>query len=365
MRKIQRVTYSASSHVQVMFQMYGSVLPQVLPFCLTNVACTVATSLLRTNNVADLTFQSFTGHSFMGILVSFLVVSRCNISYNRFMEMRRHLGEAYRSCRELIQYTCVYTMSCQSKEAQVWRQEVAFRTVTMLRVTMDALHWSSTQKNLWEALPEEIEPKHHGKHSRRVRQYLHGSRTLLDQNFRAPVLLSYNLKEQIMCHEKPLGYKLPVNEYRDLLRCVTEYMSAFHGFRVLVFTPYPFPLVQMTRIFIFFWVFSLPLVLIAQLNSLPHTCILIFFITFGFLGMEYVSMTLDDPFGTSPNDFDDEGMAEVVYEDVYAFLYKCDGNDSAAELRRRVVERYAQGSALDNYRGEVLKDKFWERNTIV
>ena len=27
------------------------------------------------------------------------------------------------------------------------------------------------------------------------------------------------------------------------------------------------------------------------------------FITYGFLGLEYVSMELDDPFGSDPNDF--------------------------------------------------------------
>jgi len=36
-----------------------------------------------------------------------------------------------------------------------------------------------------------------------------------------------------------------------------------------------------------------------------------FFITYGFVGLEYVSMELDDPFGDDPNDFDDLGMAEV------------------------------------------------------
>mmetsp|Transcript_512 Transcript_512/g.843 ORF Transcript_512/g.843 Transcript_512/m.843 type:complete len:392 (+) Transcript_512:97-1272(+) len=360
-QRIKRVSYSAGSHVQVIFQMYGSILPQVLPFCLSNVAWTVFVDVLRKKGIVDLTFQSSVGHSFMGIMVSFLVVTRSRISYNRFMEIRRHLGEAYRSCRELIQFTCIYTLTNESAEAKIWRQEVAYLTILMLRVTMDALHWSSTQKSLWEDLPEEIQPLPQEHHVRRVRQYLHGPRTLVDENFRAPVLLSYNLREKIMRHEEPLGYKLPVNEYRDLLHFVTSFVTAFHGFRVLVFTPYPFPLVQMTRIFLFFWVYSLPLVLLCQLESLGDTILLIFFMTFGFLGIEYVSMTLDDPFGDDPNDFDDAGMAEIVYEDIYAFLYKCDGADVAIALRDRIVKRYQQGSALDNYRKDVRQDRFWTR----
>ena len=105
-------------------------------------------------------------------------------------------------------------------------------------------------------------------HYQRLRTYKHDVRTKMDENFRAPVVLSYNLREVIMSHQALLGYKLQVNEYRDLLHFVTSYMSAFHGFKVLVFTSYPFPLAQMTRIFIFFWVYSLPLVLVEQLKSI-------------------------------------------------------------------------------------------------
>jgi predicted membrane chloride channel (bestrophin family) len=360
-RGIQRVSYSAGSHVQVIFQMYGSILPQVLPFCVTNVAWTILVHILKEKKIADLTLQSYVGHSFMGIMVSFLVVSRSKISYNRFMEIRRHLGEAYRSCRELIQFTCIYTLSHETPEAKSWRQEVGYLTILMLRVTMDALHWSSTQKSLWEDLPEVHQSLPQERQMRRVRQYLHGPRTMVDENFRAPVLLSYNLREKIMRHEGPLGYKMPVNEYRDLLHFVTSFVTAFHGFRVLVFTPYPFPLVQMTRIFLFFWVYSLPLVLLPQLDSVRDTTVLIFFMTFGFLGIEYVSMTLDDPFGDDPNDFDDAGMAEIVYEDIYAFIHKCDGAEVATELRERVLKRYQQGTALDNYRRDVRQDRFWAR----
>jgi len=367
---MKRVSYSAHSHVQVMFQMYGSVLPQVLPFCLTNVAWTFLINFMKTKGILDITFQSMSGHQFMGIMVSFLVVSRCNISYHRFMEMRRYLSEAFRSCRELNQFACIYTMNATTPLAQAWRREIAFRTIVMLRVTMEALHGSSTTRAMQqegEQLPDEINRLPAGKHYQRLRSYAHNAeQSTLEKNFRAPIVLSYNLRETIMSHEAPLGYKLQVNEYRDLLGFVTSYMSAFHGFKVLVFTPYPFPLAQMTRIFIFFWVYSLPLVLVEQLKSIYDCVMLVFFITFGFLGIEYVSMSLDDPFGADdPNDFDNEAMAEVVYEDIYLFLYKMDGAASVEELRKRVLIRYLQGSALQNYQSEVLQDEFWERKPDV
>lgn len=57
----------------------------------------------------------------------------------------------------------------------------------------------------------------------------------------------------------------------------------------------------MTRLFLFFWVYSLPLVLVEELDSLFDTLIIVFFLTFGFVGTEYVSMALDDPFGQDAN----------------------------------------------------------------
>jgi len=366
--RVKRVSYSARSHVQVIFQMYGSVLPQVLPFCLTNVAWTLLINFMKIYGVLDITFQSIVGHQFMGFLVSFLVVSRCNISYHRFMEMRRYLSEAYRSCRELNQFACIYTLDATTPMAQAWRREIAFRTIIMLRVTMEALHRSSMTMAMQEEeqLPEEVNVLPAGQHYQRVRSFAHNAeQSMLEKNFRAPVMLSFNLREIIMSHQVPLGYKLQVNEYRDLLGFVTSYMSAYHGFKVLVFTPYPFPLAQMTRIFIFFWVYSLPLVLVESLKSIYDCIVLIFFITFGFLGIEYVSMSLDDPFGSDdPNDFDDEGMAQVVYEDIYLVLYKTDGAASVEELRKRVLIRYLQGSALQNYQDDIMQDGFWERKAL-
>jgi hypothetical protein len=276
------------------------------------------------------------------------------------MEIRRHLAVAYRSCREIAQFTCVYTFKTKSEKAKAWRREVAFRTILLLRVTMDALEWSSTEKDEWE---EEYEFTDYGasEHFRLLSSFHHGKRTMVDENFRATIMFAHILREQIMMHPESLGYTLHANEYRDLLHFVTTFIEAFHGFRVLVFTPYPFPLVQMTRMFLFFWVYSLPLVLVEEMNSLWDTVIIISLITFGFVGTEYVSMALDDPFGDEANDIDQHGMALLVYEDIYLAIYRADGAASATALRDRVLARYKQGRGLDCYHDDLRSSAFWEQ----
>ncbi len=53
-----------------------------------------------------------------------------------------------------------------------------------------------------------------------------------------------------------------------------------------------------------------------------------------FIGLECVSVELDDPFGDDPNDFDVLGLIQVVFQDIYICIYDADGEESADKLRK-------------------------------
>ena len=283
--RVHRVSYTAQDHIQVMFRLYGSAFPSVFPFVLVNVGWTFIVYWLKHHTSwADWTFHSSIGHSFMGLLVSFLIVSRSQISYTRFMDYRKLLAKTYQSCREIVQYTTVYTMYTRTIEAKQWREQVCYQTILLLRVTMDALLWSSTERYQWEdeyyrySIDRDCKSTRRGvtlnhspssfdgegeamnssdntvnnyvfngedddvsEHFFRFRNLTHGRRSNIDEHFRAPITSMHVLRTVIMEHPQYLGYKLAVNEYRDLLTFVSNFDKAFHGFRVLVFTPYPFP----------------------------------------------------------------------------------------------------------------------------
>jgi Bestrophin, RFP-TM, chloride channel len=309
--RIHRVSYSASSHVEVLFRLYGSAFPHVFPFVVVNTSWTLLVYWLKQHTTIDLTFHSSIGHSFMGLLVSFLIVSRSQISYHRFMEYRKLLAKCYRISREICHLTTVYTMFTITPLAMEWRQQVCYETILLLRITMDALLWSSSEKPAWieeyyqddddddeedgedgdrvinnnrsletsstteeeddedddddddmngDSREEDIERQQQQQqingdatndcadvtmsssdHFQRFRYLTHGRRSQIDEHFRAPITRMHILKTTIMAHPLYLGYKLPVNEYRDLVLLVSEFDDTFHGFRVLVFTPYPFP----------------------------------------------------------------------------------------------------------------------------
>jgi predicted membrane chloride channel (bestrophin family) len=65
----------------------------------------------------------------------------------------------------------------------------------------------------------------------------------------------------------------------------------------LASTPLPFPLTQMARTFLFLWTFSIPFVLRGVVDESFIAMIFVFFLTYGFVGLELVAMKLMHPFG--------------------------------------------------------------------
>ena len=168
-----------------------------------------------------------------------------------------------------------------------------------------------------------------------MRRLAHVDRTAQSDSFRIPILVAHTLRTEIMKTRKDvfittesgsklakkwLDVPLHVNEEMKLLNYVTAFDKAFSGLEKLINTPFPFPLVQMARTFLFFWVFTLPLALVNNTRETFEVMIVVFFITYGFIGLEYVSIELDDPFGDDPNDFDDYAMAQTVFEVSHAHI---------------------------------------------
>lgn len=89
-----------------------------------------------------------------------------------------------------------------------------------------------------------------------------------------------------------------VINYRNLLQCSS--------------TPMPFALLQMGRTFLFLWTFTIPLVLRGVVDEIYAALVFVFFLTYGFIGLELVAMKLMNPFGDGVNDLNVIGMKEAT-----------------------------------------------------
>jgi predicted membrane chloride channel (bestrophin family) len=101
-------------------------------------------------------------------------------------------------------------------------------------------------------------------------------------------------------------------------------------------TPFPFPLVQMARTFLFFYVYTMPFALLSVVNKPIEDICLSFIVTYGFVGIEFVSIELDDPFGEDPNDLPVLGQARSVFDDVCLCILETDGLEYANKLQSKM-----------------------------
>ncbi|KAL7568381.1 hypothetical protein ACA910_012101 [Epithemia clementina (nom. ined.)] len=195
----------------------------------------------------------------------------------------------------------------------------------------------------------------------RLAQLHDDDRQEMEEMCRAPLLVALNVRNDIMKQRDGtwLRHPLDVNQELRLLDLTNDFVGAITGLCKLVTTPIPFPLVQMNKTFLYVWLFTVPLAIAhEQYNNLKivasagngagaffppiFAMMIVFMITFGFLGLEYVSIELTDNFGPDPSDFDTLGLAHLCMEDCYLSIYAQDGKAWAHALRKRLIGR--QGS---------------------
>ncbi len=233
--------------------------------------------VIYVKNKYDVDFSfSDRGHTFMSMMVSFLMVTRSNIAYSRYMEARMELAHAMTACRELISYATTFTRYDTSQGANHWRVDLAKRTIKLLLAMVSVLEYQSTGNHVWKIPALSLEEK------KAIRSAVGTS------NERAPMVLSMFVRSTIAANveylEKPMH---PVKELR-LYNLVSDFVTAYHELMKLVTTPFPFPLVQMTRTFLFIWIFTLPWVLVNDLHKISALVFTVFFITYGENNIYYV-----------------------------------------------------------------------------
>ena len=208
---------------------------------------------------------------------------------------------------ELIQNTVVFCNDQTSQEAKEWRLEMAYRSLLLLRTAMAVLNFSVREEVAWQL------PELNGKERRIVQRsllinpenlrYAIDENTEFEETMRVPVLISYMLVETITQQSKRLTTPLVLAQEMKLCSSVDSFMTGYHGLRKFLTTPVPFPLIQLSRTFLFLYVFTIPFELLTDSSTLAAHCFFVFLITMGFLGLETVAEELDNPFGDDANDF--------------------------------------------------------------
>lgn len=57
------------------------------------------------------------GHALMSLIISFLVVSKLQLAFYRYMEARSLLGQAFAACRDILQHAIIFSQRFPETEA--------------------------------------------------------------------------------------------------------------------------------------------------------------------------------------------------------------------------------------------------------
>eukprot|EP00980_Cylindrotheca_fusiformis_P003378 scaffold751_cov87-Cylindrotheca_fusiformis.AAC.3 len=259
--------------------------------------------------------------------------------------------------RELVAAVAIHTKNDQSQSAKEWRNQVATYSCLLLRLAMVACDYPGEKIPPWD-IPElkgEIKDKilqstqikgHSGK-------WGFAKRTEAEEVQRVPFLMSQHVRMAIYDHKLYLQEEIPVGFMLKFNSLLDGFVNAYSNQEKMFKTPMPFPMVQMARTMMFLWVYTLPFALSSDSSTLYVHCIVVFLLTYAFMGLETVSLELDDPFGHDENDFDNLGMAKMAFEDVLNSIDIVDGPDWAFKVRLNMKGSYdddvpdaGEGSAL-------------------
>jgi hypothetical protein len=141
----------------------------VLPYCIFNVLLGAVVQFCNQHKIR-ISFEP-EGHALMSLIVSFLVITKVQVAYDRYMQARTHLGEALFVCRDLQQHVMVFGRASsgiqvkrsrdsgsnrnlsthgdasQSWDAAQWHSDIKTLTIKMLTVTIKVLKASSRLMN--------------------------------------------------------------------------------------------------------------------------------------------------------------------------------------------------------------------------
>ena len=250
------VHYKSADHLAVIFQVYGSVWPKVLPHCAGTVTVTAAILAAERYYDTDLTISEW-GHQFMSVIVAFLVVSRCTITFSLYYEFRGYVTQILAATRDFVQLTTAMTPA----KAADFRSDATLQALLLVRATVAMLKGQPAWENRSDDQPSLRHIINHGSgsnptdflkrerfsnygmivgHEDETARWIQRRHTSADKNLAIPLRLVYKLRETVIQNRHQLN--LDTIQEQQLLACLQDFLRGYDGLRKYLTTPFPFPL---------------------------------------------------------------------------------------------------------------------------
>jgi putative membrane protein len=250
------------------------------------------------------------GFATIGMLLSFLLVFRVNISYARYWESRGHIGSAVKCCRDLASQTCTFVEGDDSDSVSR-RANIA----RLIRLSFSALAHEIHSKgaNKWEPWARENSQKG---------ELLSGEAKKVLVFKRPTLLLIQWLRSALMdCNASGI---LQSQLLAQMDQNISNLIVAFNGCTKIVSTPIPFAFSQMSKMFILLFTTLIGFGLAKVLGKVTPAMTSI--IGFAFFGLDALASQMSNPFGDDQNDLPLSNFVQQVAEDTDMAVQARDGD---------------------------------------
>jgi Bestrophin, RFP-TM, chloride channel len=216
----------------------------VLPYCLINVAIYLLLVLLDHRLGYHVVEISAQGHTFITMVVAFLLVSRVNTGLARYNTARDAISTMHRSTRDVVASAVVFSNTCVEADASEWRNEVAYRASLMLRTATAVIEYPEALVTPWD-VPElsgfeldDVKSNLYlsiGGNNKNLR-WAHAEHSVWEESMRVPVRIAYLLTKTLHSQKKRLKEEIQVTQENKLLACVDSFMVGYDGIRKFLTT---------------------------------------------------------------------------------------------------------------------------------
>jgi hypothetical protein len=210
--------------------------------------------------------------------------------------------------RQLVHQMTVFSSDNVNQSGKEWRHEVAYLAMLELRAVMAVIDYQSDGVPAWE------HPEFDEKVMVRLKKQLfltndnlkfahHRNYSEYEENMRVPIRMALRLREVVIGQRKQLDKPFGWAEEAQLLGTIDKLMVGYYGYVIVLFylfsshveklfthlvfplrirafltTPFPFPLVQMSRTFLFFYLFTTPFALLGDVSNPFAHYVVVFFL---------------------------------------------------------------------------------------
>ena len=153
---LRHISFDPSDHISVVTQLNGSVWPKVWPYCLANTLWFCLVFILQYVYTIDMNTSTITGHRYMGMVMSFLVVTRVTLQYQRYRADAAAVHALGSATRQLAVTLC-YDTELRQQTTPEWRNDVMAGMIRMVAKALQVLDFRSRDCVLYRpVLPESL-----------------------------------------------------------------------------------------------------------------------------------------------------------------------------------------------------------------